>query len=86
MPSGEPPEEPAHSSLVLDGLGPVRLARRSLSGPANSLIVQVVVSLAPNEHALRELLLVLLFSVPPVVAGRSEGICWLARPSPRWTE
>ncbi len=69
----------AHTSLMLDGLGPVRLARRTVSGPANPLVVQVVVSLAPNERALRELLMVLLLTVPPVVAGALGGGYWLAR-------
>ena len=69
----------SHTSLTLDRLGPVRLARRMVSGPANPLVVQVVVSLAPNERALRELLVVLLLTVPPVVAGALGGGYWLAR-------
>jgi heavy metal sensor kinase len=79
IPVSETPASPGCTSVMLDGLGPVRLARRMVSGPTEPLIVQVVVSLAPNERALSELLVVLLLSGPPVVAGALVGGYLLAR-------
>ncbi len=79
IPVSAPSTPPACTNLTLDGLGPMRLARRMISGRAGPLIVQVVVSLAPNERALRELLVVLALTVPPVVAGALGGGYLLAR-------
>jgi two-component system, OmpR family, heavy metal sensor histidine kinase CusS len=78
VPDSETPTSPARASLMLDGLGPVRLARRMVWG-SDPLVVQVVVSLAPNERALNELLVVLLLTIPPVVAGALGGGYLLAR-------
>ena len=79
IPVSAPRTPPARTNLTLVGLGPMRLARRMVSSRAGPLIVQVVVSLAPNERALKELLVVLLLTVPPVVAGALGGGYLLAR-------
>ena len=70
---------PAYSSRMLDRLGHARLARRIVDGPGGPLIVEVAVSLTPNDQALRELLTALLLAGPLVVAGTLGGGYWLAR-------
>ncbi len=70
---------PAHASLLVDRMGHARLAWRIVAGPGGPLIVQAVVSLAPNDRALGELLTALLLIGPLVVAGTLGGGYLLAR-------
>jgi two-component system, OmpR family, heavy metal sensor histidine kinase CusS len=69
----------AHASRMLSRLGHGRLAWRALAGPGGPLVVQVAVSLAPNDQALRELLTALFLTGPLAVAGTLGGGYLLAR-------
>ncbi len=69
----------AHASRSVDRLGHARLAWKTVAGPGGPLVVQVAVSLAPNDRALEQLLFALLLAGPPVVAGTLGGGYWLAR-------
>jgi two-component system, OmpR family, heavy metal sensor histidine kinase CusS len=70
---------PSYESVTLDGLGPVRLASHVAPGPSGPLLVQAAVTLAPNVHALQELVAVLLTIGPLAVACTLGGGYWLAR-------
>jgi two-component system, OmpR family, heavy metal sensor histidine kinase CusS len=63
----------------VDRLGHARLAWRTVAGPSGPLVVQVAVSLAPNDRALEQLLIALLLAGPPVIAGTLGGGYLLAR-------
>ena len=70
----------ATPAVMLDGLGHCATgAAESSPARAGPLIVQVAVSLAPNDRALRELLTVLLLTGPLALAGTLGGGYLLAR-------
>ncbi|MBX6311334.1 MAG: HAMP domain-containing protein, partial [Isosphaeraceae bacterium] len=71
--------EPAYERITLDGIGPVRMASRVVPGPSGPLLIQAIVTLAPNARALRELVIVLLSTGPLALACALGGGYWLAR-------
>jgi two-component system, OmpR family, heavy metal sensor histidine kinase CusS len=70
---------PQFMSLELAPLGHARAATRVVPGPSGPVVIQAVVSLAPNDRALRELLAVLLSIGPLALAGTLGGGYLLAR-------
>jgi heavy metal sensor kinase len=70
---------PACESVSLSGLGPVRMASRVVPSPSGPMLIQVVVTLAPNARALQELVAVLLTIGPLALACALGGGYWLAR-------
>ncbi len=64
---------------VSDGPGHARLAARLVPGRGGPFVVAVAVTLAPNDRALRQLLMVLLLTGPPAVATALGGGYLLAR-------
>ncbi len=71
--------EPAYQTLGHDRNRSVRLANRIASGPSGPVAIQAAVSLAPNDHALRNLLAVLLSAGPLTLAGALGGGYLLAQ-------
>jgi heavy metal sensor kinase len=68
-----------YTSIFNKGMGHARLGSRVAQGPAGPLIVQVAVSLLPNDRALGELLAVLLTTGPLALACALGGGYLLAR-------
>jgi two-component system heavy metal sensor histidine kinase CusS len=66
-------------SLRLKRLGHARLVSRVVPGPSSPVVIQAAVSLAPSDHALRELLAVLLMIGPLALAAALGGGYLLAR-------
>jgi two-component system, OmpR family, heavy metal sensor histidine kinase CusS len=70
---------PIYETLVAETVGHARLAYRAARGPTGPLVVEVAVSLAPNDRALRELLAVLLTIGPLALTCALGGGYLLAR-------
>jgi two-component system, OmpR family, heavy metal sensor histidine kinase CusS len=70
---------PAYESVNLNGYGPVRLSSRVLPAATGSVLIQAAVTLAPNIHAMRELVAVFLTIGPVALVSTLAGGFWLAR-------
>jgi len=70
---------PAHESVTLNGLGPVRLASQVVQSPSGPLLIQAAATMAPTARALQELAAVLLTIGPLALACALAGGYWLAR-------
>jgi heavy metal sensor kinase len=66
-------------SLTLGGLGRVRVAGELIPGPSSTVVIQTATSLAPDDHELSELLLILFLSGPLALAAALGGGYLLAR-------
>jgi heavy metal sensor kinase len=67
-----PSQGVSYTSLMLRSVGHVRTVGQVIASPVGPVTVQAAVSLAPSDHALRELLAV-LFSVGPLVLAATLG-------------
>ena len=68
-----------YRTVEMEGMGHARLVSRVVSGPGGSLTVHTMISLAPNDRALRELVTILLSYGPIALGGTLGGGYWLAR-------
>ncbi len=72
-------DQASFANAALAHLGRMRTTVRIVPGPTGPVVVQAAVSLAPTDHALRELLAVLLSVGPLALAGTLGGGYVLAR-------
>ena len=78
-PQFDAPMERTLASAELDGLGPFRVITEPAIGPDGPLLLQTALSLASDDHEMKELLGVLLLVGPLAVIGALGGGYWLAR-------
>lgn len=69
----------AYKSLTLHRMGHARMVSQTVDGPYGLVATHTVVSLAPNDRALRELVTILLSIGPVALGGTLGGGYWLAR-------
>ncbi|APW62972.1 heavy metal sensor histidine kinase [Paludisphaera borealis] len=69
----------AYQTVDMNRIGHARLVSRRVAGPEGPVTIQTVVSLAPNDRALRELVTILLTIGPIALGGTLGGGYWLAR-------
>jgi heavy metal sensor kinase len=84
LPAGRPDSRDSHPGIAyatsrVAGVGQARLVSRTIDGPDGPLRIQAAIALAPNESAMRRLLLVLALSGPLALAGALSGGYVLAR-------
>ena len=68
-----------YQTVEMGGMGHARLVSRVVPGPDGPVTIHAVISLAPNDRALRELVTILLTIGPIALGGTLGGGYWLAR-------
>ncbi len=68
-----------YQSVRMRNIGHARLVSRVVLGPGGPLVLHAMISLAPNDRALRELVTILLTIGPIALGGTLGGGYWLAR-------